>query len=64
MRKMRPLSLSPDQQKLLDRHPQLLTLHRDDWERAAAHLDESARARRAGELCSWCYPSGVPRWQR
>lgn len=59
MRGMRPIPLTPALRALLKRHPQLLTLHRDDWEKAAAHLDEAARARRVGDPCSWCFPDGV-----
>lgn len=41
--------------ELLARWPQLNTLPRRDWQRAAAHLSDAADARAAGVECPWCY---------
>lgn len=43
-----------DEKLLLERWPDLITLHHSKWEQAAQHLDDAAAARRAGLPCPRC----------
>lgn len=57
-RRSAPLPLTPAEQAMVEQYPDLVTLPRRDWPRAAAHLDEATAARRNGTECSWCRAPG------
>jgi hypothetical protein len=51
--------LTSEQESLLRRWPDLATLPRADWPRAARHLEDANTAREAGLPCPWCTPPGT-----